>query len=243
MGGLDGKIAIVTGGRSGIGKGIARGLAREGASVVITSRGADELEQTARELSAGGATVVAIPGDMTKEADVDRLFATTMDRFGRLDILVNNAGAFGSAPIDEMALDQWDTVIGAALTATFLCSRSAMRIMKPQGGGRIINVASISAKRVRANNAAYNAAKHGVWGLTQTIALEGRDYGISASCLNPGNTLVERIERQGGLNSSEPMMTVDELAQTAVWMALLPPHMTMLEADVIPIKQAYVGRG
>jgi NAD(P)-dependent dehydrogenase (short-subunit alcohol dehydrogenase family) len=243
MGALDGKVAVVTGGNRGIGKGIARGLVREGASVVVSARGVPELEQARQELSKDGGNVLAVPADVTDPVQVEALFNRAMERFGRVDILVTSTAVFDSAPIDEMAPESWNRVIGATLTGPFLCAREAMRIMKEQGGGRIINVASISAHRVRANNAAYNAAKHGIWGLTQTIALEGRDYNISASSLNPGNTYVERIEQQGALNEDEPMMTVDELAQTAVWMAVLPPHMTMLEATVLPNKQLYVGRG
>jgi len=243
MGGLDGKIALVTGSNRGIGKGIARGLAREGASVVITARGTEELEQTAAELRENGATILAEAADVADELQVDRLFAAAIDRFGRLDILVNNAGQFGFAPIDELDLETWNSVIGVNLTAPFLCTRAAMRIMKQQGGGRIINVASISSQRVRPSSAAYSASKHGLWGLTQVTALEGRDHGIAVSCLNPGNTLVERIERGGGENRGEPMMDVDDLAQSAVWMALLPPHVTMLEATVLPIQQLFVGRG
>ncbi len=243
MGGLDGKIALVTGANRGIGKGIARGLAREGASLVITARGAEALERTAAELSGAGVTVIPIAGDVSDETHVDQLFQGAMDRFGRLDILVNNAGVFDGAPLDEFPTEAWNRVIGVNLTAPFLCTRVAMRIMKRQGGGRIINVASISAQRVRPNSAAYSASKHGVWGLTQVTALEGRDHGIAASCLYPGNTLIERNQRGEGVNAQEPMMSVDELAQAAVWMALLPPHVTMLEATVLPIQQAFIGRG
>ena len=245
MGGLDGKVALVTGGSRGIGKGIARGLAREGASVVISARPSASLGQTEDELRAGGATVLAVPADVTDEAQVDQLFATAMERFGRLDVLVNNAGAFDGGPLDQLSLAAWNKVIAVNLTGPFLCTRAAMRIMKAQGGGRIINVASISAQRVRPNSAAYSASKHGVWGLTQVTALEGRDYGIAASCLYPGNTRVERVEQGGTTNitSGEPMMSVDDLAQAAVWMALLSPHVNMLEATVLPVEQKFIGRG
>ncbi len=245
MGGLDGKVALVTGGSRGIGKGIARGLAREGASVVISARPSASLEQTEGELRAAGATVLAVPADVTEEAQVEQLFATTMERFGRLDVLVNNAGAFDGGPVDQLSLEAWNKVIGVNLTAPFLCTRAAMRIMKQQRSGRIINVASISAQRVRPNSAAYSASKHGVWGLTQVAALEGREYGVAVSCLYPGNTRVERVEQGGTTNiiSGEPMMSVDELAQTAVWMALLPPHVNMLEATVLPVEQKFIGRG
>ena len=240
MGGLDGKIALITGSSRGIGKGIARGMAREGASVVITSRNAESVHATAKELEASGATVLAFPADVTDEAQVEQLFAATMERFGRLDILVNNAGAFDGGPLDELSTEAWNKVIATNLTAPFLCTRAAMRIMKRQGGGRIINVASISAQRVRPRSAAYSASKHGVWGLTPVTALEGREHGIAASCLYPGNTEVERFS---ATTSAEPRMNVDELAQSAVWMALLPPHVTMLEATVLPIQQPFIGRG
>lgn len=240
MGGLDGKVVLITGGGRGIGKGIARGMAKEGASVAISGRSKDTLDATAKELAGSGAQVLAVPADVTDEGDVEKLFKAVVDRFGRLDVLVNNAGAFDGGPLDELSLDAWNRVIATNLTGPFLCTRAAFRIMKPQGGGRIINVASISSQRVRPRSGPYSASKHGVWGLTQVTALEGRDFNIAASCLNPGNT---RVERHSATTSTEPNMSVDELAQAAVWMALLPPHVTMLEATVLPIKQPFIGRG
>ncbi|HEX2513662.1 MAG TPA: SDR family oxidoreductase [Chloroflexota bacterium] len=240
MGRLEGKVVLVTGGGRGIGKGIARGMVAEGASVAIASRQSQTLEQTAAELSQGGAGVLAVPADVTDEAQVERLFGAVMERFGRLDVLVNNAGAFEGGPLDELSLADWSHVIAVNLTGPFLCTRAAFRIMKPQGGGRIINVSSISAQRVRPNSAPYSASKHGVWGLTQVTALEGRDHNIAASCLYPGNT---RVERSSATTDAEANMGVDDLAQAAVWMALLPPHVTMLEATVLPIKQPFIGRG
>jgi NAD(P)-dependent dehydrogenase (short-subunit alcohol dehydrogenase family) len=240
VGRLEGKVVLVTGGGRGIGKGIARGMVAEGASVAIASRQSQTLEQTAAELTAGGASVLAVPADVADEAQVERLFAAVLERFGRLDVLVNNAGAFEGGPLDELSLADWSHVIAVNLTGPFLCTRAAFRIMKPQGGGRIINVSSISAQRVRPNSAPYSASKHGVWGLTQVTALEGRDHNIAASCLYPGNT---RVERSSATTDAEANMGVDDLAQAAVWMALLPPHVTMLEATVLPIKQPFIGRG
>ena len=240
MGGLDSKVVLVTGGSRGIGKGIARGMAHEGASVAVAARPSAVLEQTATELQAAGATVLAVPADVTDEAQVEQLFATVMERFGRLDVLVNNAGAFDGGALDTLSLAAWNKVIAVNLTGPFLCTRAAFRIMKGQGGGRIINVSSISAQRVRPNSAPYSASKHGVWGLTQVTALEGREHNIAAGCLYPGNT---RVERHSATTDAEASMSVDELAQSAVWMALLPPHVTMLEATVLPIKQPFIGRG
>ena len=243
MGKLDGKVAIVTGGNRGIGKAIAKGFAAEGASLTIAARDAELLTQTANELREKGAKVLAVPTDVTEEAQIKSLFEKAMSEYDRLDILVNNAGAFDGGPIDELATEAWDKVIGVNLRAPFLCSREAMRIMKAQGeGGRIINVGSISAHRVRPNSAPYSASKFGIWGLTQVTALEGRPHGITASCLQPGNTFVERIQNRPQ-PPSEPMMNVDDLAQAAVLMATLPPNMNMLEATVLPVEQLYIGRG
>jgi NAD(P)-dependent dehydrogenase (short-subunit alcohol dehydrogenase family) len=238
MGQLDGKVAIVTGGGSGIGKGIARAFADEGCAVVISGRGAERLNATAAELGKSGAVVVPIVADVANEAQVIALFKQTKERFGRLDILVNSAGAFDGGLIENLTLEAWNRVVDANLTGPFLCTREAFKIMKPQGGGRIINIGSISAQRTREEMAPYTATKFGIWGFTQSIALEGRDYGIAASCLHPGNVMVERR-----VGVKEPMMPVETMGRTALLMATLPPDATMLEAIVMPITQKYIGRG
>jgi NAD(P)-dependent dehydrogenase (short-subunit alcohol dehydrogenase family) len=240
---LQSKVALVTGGNRGIGLGIARGLAREGASLTLTARDAEALQQAATELGSLGVSVLAVPADVTDERQVETVFTQLMERYGRLDILVNNAGAFDGGPIDELAVETWDKVLAINLRAPFLCTRLAMRIMKRQGGGRIINIGSIAAQRVRPNSAPYAASKHGLWGLTQATALEGRDFGISCGCLHPGNVAIERRRNTGKKEDQEPMMEVNELAETAVLMATLPPHMNMLAAIVLPVQQQYIGRG
>src|SRR5918999_243298 len=144
MGDVDGKVALVTGSSSGIGEAIARALAAEGATVVLAARRADRLQANADEIVAGGGTAVALTVDVSSEADVERLFATTMERFGRLDVLVNNAGVTDGGPLDELSVETWDKVLTVNLRGPFLCTREAMRIMKRQGGGRILNIASIS---------------------------------------------------------------------------------------------------
>ncbi len=242
MGKLDGKIALVTGANKGIGKGIARGLAHEGAAVVLAARGRAELDRTAEELASAGAAVLAVPTDVTVESEVAALFARLIERFGRLDILVNNAGAFDGGPLDELSTEAWDRVMAVTLRAPFLCTRAALGIMKRQRSGRIINIGSISAQRVRPHSGPYSASKHGIWGLTQVTALEGRDYGVTCCCLHPGNVRVERRETESE-QDAEPMMAVDEIAEVAVLMATLPPHVELLEAIVLPREQLYVGRG
>jgi NAD(P)-dependent dehydrogenase (short-subunit alcohol dehydrogenase family) len=243
MANLVGKVALVTGGNRGIGKAIALGLGLEGASLVLAARGAEELERTRAELVARCFQVLPLVADVTSENEVRDIFAKTVERFGRLDILVNNAGAFDGGPIDELSVEAWDKVLAVNLRAPFLCTREAFRIMKKQGGGRIINIGSIAAQRVRPASAPYSASKHGLWGLTQVTALEGRAFGVTCGCLHPGNTRVERRQNSGKDEDEEPMMSVDELAQAAVLMATLPPHVNMLEAIVLPVGQMYVGRG
>ena len=143
---LDDKIAVVTGGGTGIGKGIARAFAAEGADLAIASRNRDRLEETAGELRALGVDVLVVTADVGDERQVAALFEEVMDRFGKLDILVNNSGIFERGPIDELTVEAWRRVVDVNLTGPFLCTREAMRIMKPQGGGRIINIGSISAQ-------------------------------------------------------------------------------------------------
>ena len=243
MGVLDGKVAIVTGSNRGIGRGIARGFAREGASLALAARDAALLDDAAAEFRGLGAQVTAIPTDVTDEDAVNRLVDQTLARFGKLDVLVNNAGIAQHAPLVDMTLAAWQRTIDVNLTGPFLCARAALQVMVAAGRGRIINVASISSQRVRPGSASYSASKFGLWGLTQVIALEGRDHGVSCSCLNPGNTWVERRTGAQRREDEEPMMTVDELAAAAVTMAAMPDHVNMLEATVLPVGQPFIGRG
>src|SRR5690348_1873692 len=144
---LDGKVAVITGANQGIGKGIARACAAEGARLALCARNAKKLDETARELEAAGAEVFAQRVDVTSERAVEGFFDAVVKRFGRVDLLVNNAGAFDGGRIDELTLEAWNNVVGACLTGAFLCSRRAFALMKGQGGGRILNIGSISAQR------------------------------------------------------------------------------------------------
>lgn len=240
---LAGKVVVITGANQGIGKGIAQACAAEGARLALCARNAGKLEATARELAAAGADVLAQPVDVTNESAVDRFFDDIVRRFGQVDILVNNAGAFDGGRIDNVSLEAWNTVIGACLTGTFLCSRRAFALMKDKGGGRILNIGSISAQRPREGSAPYSAAKFGVWGLTQATALDGRPFGIVASCLHPGNVRVERRQESGNASDDEPMMSTETIAAAALAMLTLPLSVNMLEAIVLPVEQLYLGRG
>jgi NAD(P)-dependent dehydrogenase (short-subunit alcohol dehydrogenase family) len=236
---LEGKIALITGANRGIGRGIAEAFAAEGAALVLTARDAALLNETAEALKRSGADALAVPADVTEEKQVQEVFRQAIDRFGRLDILVNNAGTFsGYAPIDELSLESWDWIMAVNLRGPFLCTREAFRIMKRQRSGRIINIGSIASQRVRPKSSAYSTSKHGLRGLTQVTALEGRDHGISCGILHPGNVMVEK--RAG---DPEPMMSPEDIAMAAVAMAELPPHVNMLEATTLHIEQPFLGRG
>ncbi len=243
MGKLAGKIGLVTGASRGVGRGIALALAAEGCHLVLAARDEAKLREVAREAEALGVTVFARATEITDEREIAALFQTLQERFGRLDLLVNNAGAFDGGPLDALATEAWDHVLAVNLRAPFLCTRAALKIMKAQRSGRIINIGSISAQRVRPHSAAYSASKHGLWGLTQVTALEGREYGVTCGCLHPGNVLVERRAAGAKTEDQEPMMSVEDVAQVALLMAALPPHVEMLEAKVLPRDQLYVGRG
>ncbi len=258
MGQLDGKIALVTGSAHTIGKAIAVGLAREGANLVLADKDVKAMIVTEKTILDLGVQVEAVPTDVTDERQIDALFTKTMERFGKLDILINDAGVFNGGPIDRLSTEDWDLVIATNLRAPFLCTRAAFRIMKEQGGGRIINIGSISAQRVRTFNAAYSASKFGLVGLTHTTALEGRQYGINCGCLHPGNTQRDSLpvgmpppgvpSGSGGPGGpggpmKEPSMTPDEIAAAAVYMACLPPHINVLELIQLPREQLYLGRG
>ncbi len=240
---LRGRTAIVTGGGSGIGRAIASAYVGEGASVVIAGRSPDRLHEAAEAL---GPRATAVATDVTDQDEVARLFAETVDRHGRVDVLVNSAGAFAGKITDEQDLDAFRRVLDTNVVGTFLCAREAFRHMRPRGG-RIINIGSIAARRARGHSTAYTASKHAVWGLTQALALDGREDGIVVSCLNPGNTLVERRATSGAQSGqdegTEPMMAIEQVARIAVLMATLDPDVNLLEALVLPASQPYIGRG
>ncbi|MDP2800560.1 MAG: SDR family oxidoreductase [Phreatobacter sp.] len=245
------RIAIVTGAGSGIGRASALGLAKAGYAVAVAGRRRDELEKTVA--MAAGATVIAVPTDVSDEASVAALFQTVKDRFGRLDVLFNNAGMGAPAiPLDQLSLAQWKQVVDVNLTGSFLCARAAMAMMRAQDpkGGRIINNGSISAYAPRPYSAPYTATKHAVLGLTKAISLDGRADHISCSQIDVGNAATEMTERMtnGVLQADfsvkvEPRMDVRHVAEAVVHIANLPLDVNILTMTVMANDMPFVGRG
>ena len=247
MGKLDGKVAVITGGGTGIGKAIGKALAEEGCNLVLAARNAERLNESATEIAAIGVRTLAVPTDVANESEVIALFERAMAEFGRVDLLVNNAGVIDGGPIDELTLEKWHATFSVNVDGLMMCTREAFKIMKAQGGGRIINIGSVASDRPREWSAPYTSSKHAVTGLTKSTALDGREYGISCGQLNPGNTWVER--RADGRSASgkdmgvEPMVETVDMANAALFMATLPPEANVLEMTVIPNTMVYLGRG
>jgi NAD(P)-dependent dehydrogenase (short-subunit alcohol dehydrogenase family) len=242
MGKLEGKVCIVTGSSSGIGKEIAKYFSNEGAKLILAARRLDKLNELANDLNKYNETTV-VQTDVSKEADITNLFEITKQKHSRLDILVNNAGVFDGGSIEDLSLETWSKTITVNLTGVFLCTREAFKVMKPQKNGRIINIGSISGQMPRMNSAPYTSSKHGLIGLTKSSALEGRSHGISVGCLNPGNVLTEWRDESVGSMHQEPMMAANAIAEAALTMAAMPPEVNMLDTTVLPIGQLYIGRG
>jgi NAD(P)-dependent dehydrogenase (short-subunit alcohol dehydrogenase family) len=239
---LSDRVAIVTGASSGIGKAIARALAGAGAKTILAARTHEPLRSLAGEIRAAGGTALDCPTDVTSEEQVLHLFKTARDAYGRVDLLVNNAGIADHTPTAELSLAQWQKVIDVNLTAAFLCSREALKIMKVQKRGRIINIGSVSARVPRPNTAAYVATKCALEGLTRSIALDGRADGITASILHPGVTESMLAAPQPPRPPTQ-MMAAEDVAQIVLLMARLPDETNMLEALVLPIAMPFLGRG
>ena len=247
-----GKVALVTGAGSAIGKAAALALLQEGYAVVLAGRRKDVLESVAREAKPD-ARVLAVPTDVGDPTSVRALFARTKEAFGRLDVLFNNAGIGAPAgPLEDLPYEQWKAVVDTNLTGSFLCTQEAFKIMKSQDprGGRIINNGSISAHAPRPGSVAYTSTKHAITGLTKTTALDGRKYDIACGQIDVGNAATPMTERMtrgvpqpNGTTMAEPVMGVDNVARAVVYMASLPLDANVLFMTVMATKMPFVGRG
>jgi NAD(P)-dependent dehydrogenase (short-subunit alcohol dehydrogenase family) len=247
------KVAVVTGGGTGIGRASALALGRDGYSVVIAGRRPGPLKQTVTDGAADGSRLVAVAADVSDPGDVRTLFDQAQRQFGRVDVLFNNAGrGLPPVPLEDVSFADWQSVVGANLTAAFLCTQAAFRVMKEQDprGGRIINNGSISAHAPRPHSAPYTATKHAVTGLTKATSLDGRDYDIACGQIDIGNAATDLAAmlaagalQPDGSTRAEPMIDAELVASAVVHMASLPLEANVQFMTLMATKMPFIGRG
>jgi NAD(P)-dependent dehydrogenase (short-subunit alcohol dehydrogenase family) len=246
-----GKIAIVTGAGSGVGRAVATALCKEGWSVVLAGRRVQQLIETVDICAANRTLVVAT--DINVPESVANLFEQAMKTFGRLDLLFNNAGVNAPVkPLEELTLDEWQTVINTNLTGAFLCTQQALKIMKHQDpmGGRIINNGSISAHVPRPHAAPYTASKHAITGLTKSVSLDGRAFHIACGQIDIGNAnsaMTKKMDagvlQADGTSKTEPTIDVNEVGRAVAYMASLPLDANIPFMTIMANQMPYMGRG
>ena len=249
----NGRVAIVTGGGTGIGKHSALALLRGGYSVAVAGRRLEPLQAAVEEAGGDGERMLAVQTDVGRPEQVRALFAETVRRFGRLDVLFNNAG-FGAPGVllEELTYEQWQGVVDTNLTGSFLCTQEAFKIMKSQSpmGGRIINNGSVSAQTPRVDSAPYTATKHAITGLTKSTSLDGRKYDIACSQIDIGNAKTDMTGRMTAGTSQpdgsvrvEPTFDVDRVAEAVLFISNLPLDTNVLFMNIMATKMPFVGRG
>ena len=247
------RTALVTGAGTGVGKAVALALLKDGYRVALAGRRKEMLEQTVKEAGPNASNTLVVPTDVGKPDQVAALFERIKEKFGRLDTLFNNAG--GNAPgvaFEDLPFEKWQAVVDVNLTGMFLCAQAAFRMMKDQNprGGRIINNGSISAHVPRPGSAPYTATKHGVTGLTKTIALDGRAHDIVCGQIDIGNAISPMTERmaQGvrqanGTLAPEARMDPSHVGDAVVFMSNLPLDVNVHTMTIMASKMPFVGRG
>ncbi|MCC6590132.1 MAG: SDR family oxidoreductase [Bryobacterales bacterium] len=247
------RIALVTGGGSGIGRASALALQGAGYDVVVAGRRIAELEKTAASAAPRGGTILPIACDVSRPDQVAALFHRIKNEFGRLDVLFNNAGvSTAGTPIEDLTFEAWSTVVNVNLNGAFLCAQAAFCLMKEQvpRGGRIINNGSISAVTPRPNHVAYTATKHAITGLTKSFSLDGRKYDIACSQIDIGNAATDMTHRMevgalqaDGSRKVEPRMDVRHVAEMVLYIANLPLDANVQFMTIMATKMPFVGRG
>lgn len=219
---IEGKVAVITGAGRGIGRAVALRFAKGGAKVVLAARTAAEIDSVAQEIAQIGGEAISVPTDVSSEADVDRLIKTAEARFGPVDILVNNAGVMILSAIAETPVGEWQRVMGVNLLGAFLCSKVVMPSMMARRSGRIINIGSMAGRRGYAGQGAYSASKHGLYGLSKVLAIEGQPYNIRVNVVSPGGVHTdlskELLSTRSEAEASE-WMSADEVADAVVFVA------------------------
>lgn len=220
---IEGKVAVITGAGRGIGRAVALKFAAAGAKgIALAARTSSEIDSVADEVARLGAVALRTPTDVSSEADVRHLFECTEDRLGPVDILVNNAGVMILSPIAETPVAEWQRVMGVNLLGAFLCSKAVMPSMMARKTGRIINIGSMAGRRGYAGQGAYSASKHGLYGLSKVLAIEGQPYNIRVNVVSPGGVHTdlsqELLSTRSAAEASE-WMSAEEVADAVVFVA------------------------
>lgn len=240
---------LVTGAGSGIGRSVTRRMLAAGWNVVLAGRREAQLEQSADKHP----NALVVPTDITDSMAVERLFLAGIERFGKIDVLFNNAGTFGpAATIGELSAQQWQDVCAVNLSGAMFCAGAAFRHMQESGGGRIINNGSISAHVPRPASVAYAVTKHAVTGLTKSIELDGRPYGISCSQIDIGNAASEMMQDVGatsgalqadGSRKVEPTFDMEQASAIVEFIANAPAEVSINNVTITAAGMPYIGRG
>lgn len=214
---LNGQVAIVTGGGSGIGRAVALALGEAGVRVVVCGRRPAPLEQTVAAIEAGSGEALAVPADVARAEDVSRVVDAAGQRFGPVDILINNAGIGGGGYIHEHDIDLWDRVMAVDLRGPFLFARAVLPQMRSRQGGHIINISSESGLEYYPGNGAYGVAKHALNALGEYIQRENQDYDIRVNTICPGMVVTEMTENRPGLNEAL-CLEGEDIAELVMWL-------------------------
>jgi 3-oxoacyl-[acyl-carrier protein] reductase len=221
---LEGQVALVTGASRGIGRGIALALADAGAQVALAARSPDRLRSVEREIRERGGKAVGLPVDLAEEPQIEALFGRLAETYGRLDILINNAGIGLFGALSDFSAGDFDQLVAVNLKAVFLCCRQAMRLMSPRQTGYIINISSVVGFKGYPNQSIYTATKHGVMGITKSLAVEAQPHGIRVSAVLPGGTDTDmRALGRPDLKRSE-LLQPEDIAQTVLFLLSLSPR-------------------
>jgi len=232
---------IITGGTRGIGRAIAEACLAEGAKVLITGRSQESVNALLTDLKHDH--LFGMSADVADESRTTEVFAEAEARFGRIHALVNNAGIARAGSVDKLRAKDFQMVMDTNLTGAFLYSREAFRAMKPAGGGRILNIGSISSQTPRFGSVPYTTSKFGLQGMTRALQIDGREHGIMVSCLHPGNVYTDIWDKAPQGVIEEPKMEVKDIARVAVLMLSMPENTTMIDATVLDPRQPFLGRG
>ena len=231
---LEGKVALVTGAGRGIGRAICAAMSRAGAAVVAVARTAEQIEAVAHDIVSQGGEAVAIRADIADERDVRTLFEQVHERWGRLDVLVNNAGQGRFGRVEEFAAADFDRVVAVNLRGVFLCCQHAARMMIPQRDGYIINISSVVGFKGYPNQSAYSAAKHGVMGLTKSLAVELQQHRIRVSAILPGGVDTDMVRAARPDLDASVLMQPEDVAQAVMYLLSL--------SDRAAVDQIYIRR-